>query len=163
MGIEVKSKDIGKHTYKVEQFGAKAGGRMLVRLAKMLGGAVGGAIEAGDEVDVAAIGKTLTGFAENIAESDYDYLCDAFSAKTRVTGGVYGSKEPLLKDFFDDHFAGNYVELGEWLYFCLEANYGSFLDVVEREIQKLKADGPPPDSDGAEVEESSKPSESQAT
>jgi len=158
MGIEVKSKVIGKHTYKVEQFGAKAGGRMLVRLAKMLGAAVGETVEASSGLNTAIIGRTIASLTEHISEEDYDYLCDSFAAKTRVTGGEYGSNEPKLVDFFDTHFAGRYLELGEWLTFCLEANYGSFLAVIGEEARAL-AGRPPQDSDGKEP--SSAPSESQ--
>jgi len=163
MGIETKSKVIGEHTYRVEQFGAKAGGRMLVRLAKMLGVAVGGAVEAGEKLDAVVLGKTITGLTESITEEDYGYLCDAFSEKTRVTGGLYGSKEPKLSDFFDDHFAGNYVELSQWLAFCLEANYGSFLAVVGEEAKGLAQAMQPPQDSAVKEEQSSTPSGSQAT
>jgi len=163
MGIEVKSRVIGEHTYRVEQFGAKKGGRILVRLAKMLGASIGGAIESGDKVDATVIGKTLTSLTDQITEEDYDYLCDNFAAKTRVTGGQYGSNEPKLADFFDSHFAGNYLELGEWLAFCLEANYGSFLAVIGEEAKALAGvRQPPQDSDGEE-KLSNAPSESPAT
>jgi hypothetical protein len=137
MGIEVKERQIGDYTYKVEQFGAKEGGKVLVRIAKILGVTVGGAVEAGQKLDAAVIGKLLSGFTDSITEADYDWLCDTFANKTRVTGGEYGAKEPKLKDFFDSHFAGDYGDLALWLSFGFEANYGSFLDVVEREIEKL--------------------------
>lgn len=157
MGIETKSKQIGKHTYYVEQFGAKQGGRVLVRVAKMLGTAIGGAVEAGERLDAAVIGKTLSGFTEHLTEADYDYLCDSFSPKTRVSGGDYGEKKPKLADYFDSHFAGEFWEMGQWLAFCFEVNYGSFLAVVLEQTGKLAPKAQAlPDSD--EVEETAKAS-----
>ena len=166
MGIESRKKTIGAHTYTVEQFGAKEGGRVLVRIAKMLGGAVGEAASMADAASLGGkldvIGKVFSNFTDHVSEDDYDYLCDKFSPKTRVTGGDYGEKEPKLSDYFDSHFAGAYWDMAQWLAFAFEVNYGSFLAVMTEQAKKAKtADQPPPDS-GPVEKPSSLPSRSQS-
>lgn len=130
------SKQIGNHTYTVTQFGAREGGRVFIRITRLLGPAIGGGAEGGA---AAMIGQLSTA----LDESDFDSLCDTFAAATMVTGGDYGAKQPQLKAVFDDHFAGRYDELLEWLLFAFEVNYGSFLGALG-----LKQNPDLPDSGG---------------
>jgi len=140
--IKTESKAIGDrgYTYTVQQFGAREGGRMLVRLAKLLGKPVGDAVSAGDVLDIRAAGAVIAGLADAISEDEFDHLCTSFGKRSTVSGGngeqapqlQYGPKTIPLADggIFDLHFAGAYVELVGWLAFALEVNYGSFLTVA---------------------------------
>lgn len=128
---ETKSKQIGSrgYTYHVTQFGAKEGGRVLVRLLKMVGAAAGGALSGDDEsaFSLEAIGRLLSNLAESVTEDDFDYLCDTFAKATNVSGGDFKGPVSLTTDgLFDLHFAGAYAELGQWLMFAIEVNFGSF-------------------------------------
>ena len=129
------------YSYHVNQFGAREGGRIGIRLMKMIGGVVGTAVEgaslqAGDdgqvEVDIMSIGmgtvgKMITNLATTVSEADYDYLCDVFTKTSAVSGGEYSEPMPLAAEgVFDLHFAGEYVELGQWLVFAIEVNFGRF-------------------------------------
>ena len=130
--IETKQKQIGPrgYTYHVTQFGAKQGGRVLVRLLKMVGGAAGDAMGGVKDFDLSVIGKMVGNLAETVSEEDYDFLCDTFTPLSSVSGGEYqaASGMPLSSEgVFDLHFAGAYQELGQWLLFCIEVNYGGFL------------------------------------
>lgn len=129
---ETKTKTIGSRgfTYHVVQFGAKEGGRVLVRLLKMVGSAAGGALAGDDEsaFTLEAIGRVISDLAESVSEADFDYLCDTFAKATSVSGGDFNGPVPLTTEgLFDIHFAGQYAEMASWLAFAIEANYGSFL------------------------------------
>lgn len=129
---ETKEKQIGErgYTYHVTQFGAKQGGRVLVRLLKMIGAAAGGALKGDDEnaFSLEAIGRLLSNLAESVTEQDFDYLCDTFAAASQVSGGNFKGPVALTTEgLFDLHFAGAYKELGLWLVFAVEVNFGSFL------------------------------------
>lgn len=139
--LKSETKQIGDrgYSYTVEQFGARQGGRVLIRLAKMLGKPIGDAVSAGNELDVQTIGRLLAGLSASVNEADYDYLCDVFLAKTHVSGGDYGARIVPLSTggMFDLHFGGAYAELGEWILFAVEVNYGSFLAVAGGKAKDL--------------------------
>lgn len=131
---ETKEKQIGSRGYRyhVIQFGAREGGRVLVRLLKMVGGAAGEAMAGGDDAldgfDLSTVGKMLGNLAETLSEDDFDYLVDKFAPATAVSGGAYKAPMPLnTEGVFDLHFAGAYQELGQWLLFAVEVNFGGFL------------------------------------
>ncbi len=129
---ETKRKQIGErgYTYHVAQFGARQGGRVLVRLLKMLGGAAGEAMQNdSDGFDMATIGRLVSGLASGLEEADYDWLVGTFIPATAVSGGTYQNKAIQLdtEGVFDLHFAGSYGEMGKWLLFAIEVNFGNFL------------------------------------
>jgi hypothetical protein len=111
--LETRSKSIDGFEYRVTQLGAKQGRVVFTRLAKVLGQAM-----ADKDNPIAALASSLD-------PGDVDYLCDTFAPVTTVN--IQG-KEPRLSDIFDMHFAGKYGPLLKWLGFCMEVNFGSFLD-----------------------------------
>lgn len=132
---ETKKKAIGDrgHVYHVTQFGARHGMRVAIRLAKMIGGAAGAALAADEEgFDAKVVGAIIANLAETVSEADFDFLCDEFGKATSVSGGEYGDRTIALDadGLFDLHFAGQYVELGSWLVFAVEVNFGGFLAVA---------------------------------
>lgn len=161
---ETKSKEIGKRgfTYNVTQFGARKGGRIALRLLKILGSAAGTAMQEGGEsddgFDLKVVGKMVENLSSILTEADYDYLCDEFMKVSSVTGGKYEHNTmPLHADgVFDLHFAGEYIELGEWIAFCVEVNFGGFLGEggLLKKASKVVAK-PPPDSPEARSEKPS--------
>lgn len=50
--------------------------------------------------------------------------CKAFADHTMLR--KEDGKEPELSDVFEDHFAGNYLDMMEWFAFCVEHNYANF-------------------------------------
>ncbi len=116
-----KTRKIGEHGYEVTQLGAIEGRKVFARLAQLMGGMVG-ALAAGGKPNPVDAFKS---FAEAMTPEVMDYFCDTFTKVTQIhkTDG----KVLFLKDVFDDHFADNYGEMVEWLTFCLEVNFASFL------------------------------------
>ena len=150
---EIKSKQVGDRgfTYHVTQFGAKQGGRVMVRLLKMVGAAAGGAMSGdGVALSVESIGALVTNLAESVSEADYDYLCDVFAKETKFEGGELPAAIPL-SPAFDQHFAGQYKELGLWLLFAIEVNYDSFLPAGG--IAKLRSEASAQAQDSAKANE----------
>jgi len=141
--IKTEKKKLGSrgYTYAVRQFGAKQGGRVLVRLGKLLGKPIGDAVSAAESLDTETIGRLITGLAEALSETEYDFFVDAFAEHTEVSGGEYQDKSiPLgAEGVFDLHFAGAYVELVEWLRFAVEVNYSSFFSGLGSEAKDLAA------------------------
>lgn len=105
---ETRSKEIAGRTYEVTQLGAVAGQKVFVRVLKVLGPAIGA--------------KDMAALLGGIQESDVQALVDAFIPMTHIAGvGQLNART------FDDHFAGAYRELFDWLAFCVEVNFGDFL------------------------------------
>jgi len=155
---ETKQKVVGAHRYHVTQFGARQGGRVLVRLLKMLGGAAGEALKSEGDLDMGAVGNMVANLADTLGEADFDFLCDQFAPATSVE--INGKLLPLATDgLFDLHFAGAYVEMGQWLLFAIEANYGGFLGAGGL-LRRANNAGPPA---SASVAASESPSTSPTT
>lgn len=106
-----ESKEIGGARFEVTQLGATQGNKVLIRLINVMGPLV----TAGKEP-----GKGLGAAMRYLQEDDLDYFCKAFAPVTFVDGRE-------LSREFDLYFAGKYDELFEWLVFCVQLNYGSFL------------------------------------
>lgn len=119
-----KTKRIGSNGYEVTQLGAIEGRRVFARLAQLMGGMVG-ALAAGGKADPV---QAFQSFAEAMTPEVMDFFCDTFTKFTQVHR--QDGKVLFLKDIFDDHFADNYSEMVEWLVFCLEVNFASFLGGV---------------------------------
>lgn len=117
MARKTESKLIGDCTYKVTQFGALKGQKVLQRLVSFLGVAMSGEAKA---------------LAE-LPEDSLAYLTAEFSAVSEVM--LPDGREPLLKNVFDDHFIARYDEMFEWLTFAIRLNYESFF------VQALKRAG----------------------
>ncbi len=123
--LKNETRRIGAYDYTVTQLDAVKGRRALVRLAKIF---VPSATSSGDALaSVTATGNAALGsIADRLNEADVDYLCDLFAGTTTVSGGDFANKAPLLADIFALHFAGQYKEMGQWLLFALEVNFGGF-------------------------------------
>lgn len=134
------TKKIGKTTYRVTPLGAKQGCKVFTRLANLLGSGLKGAGPGMDRF--AAFGTAL----ESLKDSDFEYFCDAFAPVTEFNTG--DQRWPHLSDFFDDHFAGNYLEMLEWLEFAVEVNFGDFFDAVKEKLAPRstvdESSAPPP-------------------
>lgn len=127
------STEINGTTYKVTQVGAKVGRRIMLKLASALGAAT---TKPGAEAIEAAI--------QAIDPDDFDFLCDAFAANTKivlntVTAKGPGQIEQPLSGVFDSHFAGNYVAMIKWLAFCFKLNFADFFDGAASIVQSLAA------------------------
>jgi hypothetical protein len=131
MKFKIEKKRIGIHTYYVTQLDALRGRREIVRLAKV----IGPALSVADKGEEAALAKLV----EALSVDEFDHFCEVLSEQTVVTGGAHGELEPQLSDVFAEHFAGNYLEMVQWLAFALGVNFGSFFaGAVEKIAQQAK-------------------------
>jgi hypothetical protein len=133
--IRVLEKTIGGHTYRVSQLGAKSGRIMLLRLIKLVGsGAAAGISSLGsgaaksiEDLIARGSGDAINELLHRLDEGEVSSILDELAKHTSVVI-VEGkeSREPLLSDVFDIHFAGAYDEMLAWARFALEVNFGSF-------------------------------------
>lgn len=119
--------EIGGETYVIRQLGAIKGRKVLTRLVRALGGAIGALASGDGKVTAAVLGQAVTQAIEKIDDETMSFLCDAFGDETRIVRE--DGKRPVLKGpVFDDQFAGNYSAMLEWLVCCVVVNFPDFLD-----------------------------------
>lgn len=113
--------------YRVTQFGALEGRKVLLRLIKSIGPVL---MPAAGAKDLAAALPGIGTALEALKEEDIEYLCDVFARHTEVR---VNGKWPQLSDIFDLHFGGKYLEMFLWLKFCVEVNFSDFFrKAIER-------------------------------
>jgi hypothetical protein len=123
--FKTEEKKIGDCTYRVSQVGAIAGRAAFLKLVKAAGPLLGGMVDKKGKVsgdfDLGSMFEKV-----NLTESDLTYFCDLFSEKTFVV--LPDGKTPRLDapGFFDSHFAGRYLEMVQWLAFCVGVNFAGF-------------------------------------
>lgn len=112
-----------KARYKVTQFGALEGQRVLLRLSKMIGPAIGRAAN-GPNANV-EVGVVLEEAFSSLDDAMVEELAERLARATTFTED--GKAWKPLDKHYDDFFAGNYVELMRWFRGALEVNYKDFL------------------------------------
>lgn len=101
--------------YQVQQVGASLGAEIMFRLARSFG-----AILAGLNVGTLSV--------ESLSPADFNWLLKTLIAGSKV--GIVDEKgdgrERMadLSFVFDEHFAGKYPQMLEWMQFALEVNFG---------------------------------------
>lgn len=125
---EQKTKTIGDFTYTVMQHGALKGREVFLRLTKSLVPI----LDAIGKEDLAKAGGLLS-------STELEFLCDTYAKLCNVTGGRYENKSPYVKDVFDDHFAGAYDEMLEWLFFCVDSDFGQLFKKAGINLQNLES------------------------
>lgn len=133
-------KIIGSHTYCVTPLPAGLGMKVLARIAKALGPAIGRVATVNDALG-SAVGLGLSAAIETLDPADLDATCRDFAKYTTVSTAS-GGMVPLDK-CFDLHFAGEYLELAEWLAFCGEVNFAPLLEGLKAKVGALGHGGSP--------------------
>lgn len=110
-----KQKVIEGFTFTVTPLGAVSGSRVFARVLKMVGPLLG----------EKTMERGLPGLFSALNEADLDYLREAFAPMTQVR--LPDGKEPVLSNIFDDFFAANYGVMVQWIFFCLEVNFGNVM------------------------------------
>lgn len=102
---------IDGHTYRVKQVGAETGDAILFRLGRGLA-------------------------MSDLSPKDYEFVRNIFKANTDLqivdTKGDGRKNWAPLESAYDDHFAGRYEALMEWLQFAFSHNFGNFLGAVSK-------------------------------
>lgn len=121
--------------YQVTQLPYSLGHKLMLRLYKALGPAAARALATvdlpeGDLLGVhvrdllPALAAAVQGLAESLSEEDFDFTVATLAEYTQIS--LEAGKWVPLKDHMEFHFAGNYVELFQWLGFALRVNFGGF-------------------------------------
>jgi hypothetical protein len=138
--LETKSREINGVRYEVEPLGFVAGRKAFVRLANLLGPALGSFDAAPKGVDGkvteadagAALTKAIGGLLATIRDEDLIYFQDLFSKRTTVH--LADGKSPVLAGVLEEHFTGNLGAYFSWLAFAIEATYADFFGDAWRKI-----------------------------
>lgn len=121
---KTERKTIGTSTYLVSQVGALEGQRILTKIAKHLIPALAAAAGENDPKE-ARIARATETLAQNIDSDLFEEVASAM-AKQTVVQVEKGQKGGQLLGIYDEHFAGNYLELAQWFVFAVEVNFGGF-------------------------------------
>lgn len=116
--------------YRVTMFGAKKGQALLLRVTRVIAPALGrmadGATPIAGDIDV-LVGAAIDKLCDGLSEAMLSEVTAAFEEKTEFS--VDGDKWVPLRGKYDDHFAGRYSQMTEWLKGCFEVNYADFFGV----------------------------------
>lgn len=139
---EAKTFRSAKADYTLTQFGALEGQRVLLRLSKFIGPAIGRAA-------VGAQGNLELGpFLEELFTGLDDAMVEDLAARFAKYCMFKPTGEKVLKPLdahYDDFFAGQYVELMFWFRQCLEANFADFLEEMRRHAPTAQSTVAPAD------------------
>jgi hypothetical protein len=135
--IKQEIRTIGSHRYRITQLGSSQGLKLLVRLFRALGPAIGAALKGmGDQsvkaskaladLPVSVIGDSVTTLAAYLTEDELENLANLMADHTELHKG--GDKWIPLAQEKEIHFAGHYASLLKWLWACLGVNYSDFFD-----------------------------------
>ena len=137
MAISVQDRVIGGCTYRVRALGGLTGRSVGLRLFRL----AGSAFSAGTK----DLGAVFAKLAMSLGDDDLTYFCDVFATHTQIIkAGVKAAPTLDMPGIFDLHFAGNYLDMVNWLRFCVEVNFGSVfsgLASVARDSQEKTAVG----------------------
>lgn len=144
---EVREHVIGEFTYKIQQLGSSDGRKVMTRVIKVMGPVTTQALAGGADDDT-KMAKAVGKLCELLSDADLDYLCNTFSRVTRLSRNDDPSKELILAQVIEDHFAGKYGTMLAWLWACFKTNYSNFLDELPAELKEAMAALMAPATDG---------------
>ena len=111
MPRKTQETEIDGHLYQVQQVGAETGDAILFRLGRGLA-------------------------MSDLKPEDFEYVRNVFRGSTKLqivdTKGDGRKTWVPLAASYDDHFAGRYEAVAEWLKFAFETNFSSFLGAIAK-------------------------------
>lgn len=124
--IQDKEKEINGNSYSVVQFPARQALKIKTRLFKLLGPSLTTLVNSLDKgldsnLDENVLSKAVS-LLVNKLDSD-----EVISLILELLSETYLNKTRINVSKFDQHYAGNFNELYQALFFVLEVNYGDFL------------------------------------
>ena len=123
--IETKTKVINGNEYMVRQYGARLGGRIKVRLAKLIGPALTSFFDQKSGLtEPAAVEKAIGIFLDNLSVEEYDSL-----VMQMIPNYVWKNEKEITEKNFDMEFAGDYASLYKLLWFIIQVDYQDFLEM----------------------------------
>lgn len=133
MPREKQKTTIGDFAYEVQQLGAIEGMDLYVEVMKVVGPTLASAVKGKPlseirNLDLASlqIDALIETFVEKVSKSVFKAMCLQLAATTEVWGPGIGTSGTLLNQRFDDHFAGRYAAMSQWLVFAVKVNLADF-------------------------------------
>lgn len=128
MGRETKKIVIGKTDYELTKLGGATGSELWLDLLHVAVVPID-SLSTATELDEKAIVKAISSTIRTLDHATMRKLYGAFGAVSRIrVPNAQGDRWPTLEGaVFDDHFAGNYVELTEWVVQSVLFNFFGFL------------------------------------
>lgn len=124
MSRKEKTFSISGHQYRATQLGALEGRKLWLKIVKVLAPAMKSLGEA-ESADGETVIVALAGIIDALDDDTTEKLYETFGATCTVQ---VGERSPALTGvIFDDHFAGEYVRMSQWLGQMIIFNFASFL------------------------------------
>jgi len=140
---------IDGHEYKLHQLGALEGRRIWLKLIRVLAAPIRDLASAG-KLNESSIATALAAVVENLDEftAEEMYVALGRSCEVKVMGNE-GERWPKLEaSVFDEHFAGRYLAMSQWLGESVVFNFASFFDAsslgkMSALVRKVQGDKSP--------------------
>lgn len=158
MRQKFKSQDIAGYRYVVTQLGADSGRKMADELVRALVPVLADllkalpkseqAVSAGnvrdflDLVDPSCIPDMVERAFKALPSERLDSIIEQLAETTDVFGEGYGDAGAPLGRNFDEHFAGRYKAMYQWLFFALKVNFADFFSEKVGELVSVDQRGP---------------------
>lgn len=115
------------HDYVINPLPVRRATPVFTRLVKVLGPAFAELVAARKGGDVGlAVGRAIAYASERLAPEDLEFVIDTFAEFSQV-GGVDLGKKVGQSKMYDQHFAGRFGALTQWLEQCVSYNFADFL------------------------------------
>jgi hypothetical protein len=126
MSVQQKTFIIDGVSYTATQLGAKKGRKIWLKLMQIIAPSLRelGTLK---KLDEKAIASALAAAVENLDDATLEELYLVFGETCTVMLPT-GNTPNLTDVVFDQHFAGNYLAMTQWLWECIVFNFASFLD-----------------------------------
>lgn len=131
MARSTKTLTIGKSEYKLTQLGATKGAELWLDLLHVIASPIEEVAKAGD-LDESVLVRAITAAVRSLDHATTNRFYAAFGPLTSVlvparSPGDQDRWPTLEGAVFDDHFAGQYIALTEWLVQSILFNFFGFL------------------------------------
>ncbi len=124
MSRKEKSFTIDGEVYTATQLGALEGRKLWLKIVKVLAGPMRQLNEA-QNAEGEVVLRAISGVVEGLNDETTEELYEAFGKSCTVR---VGERSPNLTGvIFDNHFAGEYVRMSQWLGQMILFNFASFL------------------------------------
>lgn len=122
--LRSETKEIEGSVYHVRVLGATEGRKMLVRLMRVLGPALGEFLvnRKGETLSDSDVLPAIAILGQRLTEEDLEYVVAKFAEATEIEKE---GRRVILSKIQELHFAGNYVAMFKWIWFCLQTNFSA--------------------------------------
>ncbi len=122
--VGTKTVKVGEHEYQITQLGALEGRKIWHKLVTILAPILAN-LSAAKTLDKETISSAVNTLMVELDEPTFEMLCKTFAKRCRIRNGA--DKWPEMDDTaFDQHFAGDYIGMTQWLGECLVYNFANF-------------------------------------